>query len=60
MNEFYAFHLVTRNKMVLGQIINFDKDQKNTLYRFFFEKEHLNANGEDFFQILYGQFQMRV
>ncbi|MEO4053713.1 DUF2441 domain-containing protein [Solibacillus sp. CAU 1738] len=56
MNEFYAYHLVTRKNMALGQIINFDKDQKNTLYRFFFEKEQLNAKGEDFIQILYGQY----
>jgi len=34
-NEFYVYHIVTRNKMTTGQIINFDKDQKNTLYSFF-------------------------
>lgn len=51
-NHFFVYHMVTRNKMSLGQVIHFDHDQKNTLYRFFFEKEHLNAKGEDFIQIL--------
>lgn len=51
-NELYVFHIVTRKKMNLGQIIHFDKEQKNNLYHFFFEKEHLNSNGEDFMQIL--------
>ncbi len=27
-NEFYVYHIVTRNKMSTGQIINFDKNQK--------------------------------
>ncbi|MFJ7667393.1 DUF2441 domain-containing protein [Lysinibacillus sp. NPDC097195] len=54
-NEFFAYHLVTRKKMMKGQIIHFDNNQKNTLYSFFFEKQQLNMNGEDFFQILYGQ-----
>lgn len=52
----YVYHVVTRKKMHLGQIINFDKNQKNTLYSFFFERELLNSKGEDFFQILYGQY----
>lgn len=56
MDEFYAYHLVTRNKMTLGQVIYFDMDQKNTLYRFFFEREQLNAKGEDFIQILNGHY----
>lgn len=58
MNEdgFYVYHIVTRNKMNLGQIIIFDENQKNTLYRFFFEREQLNAKGEDFIQILYGHY----
>jgi hypothetical protein len=51
-NDLYVYHIVTRNKMNLGQVIYFDNDQKNTLYRFFFEKEQLNAKGEDFIQIL--------
>ncbi|MGG0186749.1 DUF2441 domain-containing protein [Bacillus rhizoplanae] len=50
-NELYAYHIVTRKKMSLGQIINFDKSQNNTLYRFFFEREQLNSKGEDFIQI---------
>ena len=55
-NELYVYHIVTRNKMSLGQIINFDKNQKNTLYSFFFEREQLNSKGEDFIQILYGHY----
>ncbi|MFB5086362.1 DUF2441 domain-containing protein [Psychrobacillus sp. PGGUH221] len=55
-NEFNVYHIVTRNKMSLGQIINFDKNQKNTLYSFFFEREQLNSKGEDFIQILYGNY----
>ncbi|PEE39436.1 DUF2441 domain-containing protein [Bacillus pseudomycoides] len=51
-NELYVYHIVTRKKMILGQIINFGKNQNNTLYRFFFEKEQLNSKGEDFIQIL--------
>jgi hypothetical protein len=38
--------------MNLGQIIHFDKNQTNTLYHFFFEREQLNSNGEDSIQIL--------
>lgn len=55
-NEFHAYHIVTRNKMTLGQIINFDKNQKNSLYHFFFEREHRNVEGEDLFQILHGNY----
>lgn len=51
-NELLVYHLVTRKKMNLGQVIFFDKNKNNTLYRFFFEKEHLNSKGEDFIQIL--------
>ncbi len=50
--ELTVYHLVTRKKMSLGQIIHFDDNQKNTLYSFFFEREQLNSKGEDFFQIL--------
>ncbi|PFN05148.1 MULTISPECIES: DUF2441 domain-containing protein [Bacillus cereus group] len=53
-NELYVYHIVTRKKMSIGQIINFDKNQNNTLYHFFFEREQLNSKGEDFFQILQG------
>lgn len=55
-NELYVYHIVTRKKMSLGQIINFDKNQRNTLYSFFFEKEQLNSKGEDFFHILHEHY----
>ena len=55
-NELYVYHIVTRKKMSLGQIIHFDKNQKNTLYSFFFEREQLNSKGEDFIQILQGHY----
>ncbi|MUK87871.1 DUF2441 domain-containing protein [Ornithinibacillus sp. L9] len=55
-NEKYVYHIVTRKKMSLGQLINFDKNQKNTLYRFFFEREQRNTKGEDFTQILNSSF----
>ncbi|WP_285397997.1 DUF2441 domain-containing protein [Lysinibacillus sp. fls2-241-R2A-57] len=55
-NEFFVYHIVTSNKMSTGQIINFDKNQKNTLYSFFFEREQLNSKGEDFIKILYGHY----
>ena len=42
--------------MSQGQIINFDNNQKNTLYRFFFEKEQLNSKGEDFIHILQSHY----
>ncbi|MFB5249362.1 DUF2441 domain-containing protein [Bacillus mycoides] len=51
-NEFYVYHVVTRKKMNLGQIIHFDKNQTNTLYHFFFEREQLNSHDEDSIQIL--------
>ncbi|MFF2755843.1 DUF2441 domain-containing protein [Psychrobacillus sp. NPDC058041] len=54
--ELYVYHIVTRKKMSLGQIINFENNQKNTLYRFFFEKEQLNSKGEDFIQILQSHY----
>lgn len=34
----YVYHIVTRKKMALNQIIHFDNQQKNTLYRFFLSK----------------------
>ena len=55
-NDFNAYHIVTNKEMSLGQIINFDNNQKNTLYRFFFERERFNSKGEDFMQILYNHF----
>ncbi|MFE6138701.1 DUF2441 domain-containing protein [Bacillus sp. NPDC057893] len=51
-SEFYSYHIVTKNKMKLGQTIHFDKNQTNTLYHFFFEREQLNSNSEDSIQIL--------
>ncbi|MGE7771378.1 DUF2441 domain-containing protein [Viridibacillus arvi] len=54
VKEFYVYHIVTRKKMSQGQIINFDKNQKNTLFHFFFEREQLNSKGEDFIRILQG------
>ncbi|MGF9964397.1 DUF2441 domain-containing protein [Bacillus rhizoplanae] len=55
-NELYAYHIVTRKKMSLGQIINFDKSQNNTLYHFFFKREQLNSKDEDFIQIFQGHY----
>lgn len=52
----YVYHIVTRKKMALGQTISFDKNQKNTLYHFFFEKEQLNSKSEDFVEILHGHY----
>lgn len=54
--EWHVYHIVTRQRMNLGQIIRFDENQKNTLYHFFFEKEVMNAQGEDFLQILQGHY----
>ncbi|WP_252503373.1 DUF2441 domain-containing protein [Sporosarcina sp. Marseille-Q4943] len=51
-NELFAYHIVTNKKMTLGQIINFDDDQQNTLYRFFFVKELVNSKGDDSLQII--------
>ncbi|MBD8038436.1 DUF2441 domain-containing protein [Solibacillus sp. A46] len=55
-NQFFVYHIVTRNKMSLGQIIYFDENEYNTLYRFFFEAEQLNAKGEDFIQIMQSHY----
>ncbi|MEK5026867.1 DUF2441 domain-containing protein [Paenibacillus sp. FSL M7-1046] len=55
-SELYVYHIVTRRKMDIGQIISFDKNQKNTLYHFFFEQEQLNSKGEDFIQILHSHY----
>lgn len=51
-NVLYVYHIVTRKKMSLGQIVHFEKQQKNALYRFFLEREQLNSKGNDFFRIL--------
>lgn len=50
--ELIVYHIVTRTKMKIGQIITFDNHNHNTLYRFFFEREQLNTKGDDFFRIL--------
>ncbi|MGG5735637.1 MULTISPECIES: DUF2441 domain-containing protein [Bacillus cereus group] len=55
-SEFYAYHIVTRKEMKIGQIIQFDKNQTNTLYRFFFERDQLNSNGEDGIKILINHY----
>ncbi|MFC7688074.1 DUF2441 domain-containing protein [Ureibacillus sp. GCM10028918] len=55
-DQFFVYHIVTRNKMRLGQIIHFDENQYNTLYRFFFENEQVNSKGEDFTQILQNHY----
>lgn len=54
MNEqgFFVYHIVTRKKMKIGQSIQFNKNQTNTLFHFFFERKHLNSNGKDSIQIL--------
>lgn len=41
--------------MRLGQIINSDNNENNS-YRFFFEKKQLNFKGEDYIQILQGNY----
>ncbi|HDR8277337.1 TPA: DUF2441 domain-containing protein [Bacillus cereus] len=38
--------------MKIGQSIQFNKNQTNTLFHFFFERKHLNSSGEDSIQIL--------
>ncbi|MED2933288.1 DUF2441 domain-containing protein [Bacillus wiedmannii] len=55
--EFYTYHIVTRKKMNIGQIIHFDKNQTNTLYRFFFEREQLNSSGEDGIKIINNHYK---
>jgi len=42
-SERYVYHIVTRNKMDIGQMISFDRNTKNTLYHFFFDKEQMNS-----------------
>lgn len=55
-NGLIVYHIVTRKKMKVGQIVNFEENQRNTLYRFFFEREHLNSKAEDFIEIFQNQF----
>ncbi|MGG1149768.1 DUF2441 domain-containing protein [Bacillus wiedmannii] len=55
--EFYAYHIVTNKKMNIGKIIHFDKNQTNTLYRFFFEREQLNSSREDGIKIINNHYK---
>jgi hypothetical protein len=55
METFYAFHLVTNNRMTVGQIIDFTEGQHNTLYRFFLEKEIRNEQQQDVFDVIAGK-----
>lgn len=55
METFYAFHLVTNNRMTVGQRIDFTKGQTNTLHRFFLEKEIRNEQQQDIFQMIAGK-----
>ncbi|KAA0742084.1 DUF2441 domain-containing protein [Bacillus sp. AY3-1] len=55
--EFYVYQIVTREKMNIGQIIHFGKNQTNTLYRFFFEREQLNSSGEDGIKIINNHYK---
>ncbi|PEJ42542.1 DUF2441 domain-containing protein [Bacillus wiedmannii] len=55
--EFYVYHIVTREKMDIRQIIHFDKNQTNTLFHFFFEREHLNSSGEDGIKIINNHYK---
>ncbi|EEM83940.1 MULTISPECIES: DUF2441 domain-containing protein [Bacillus cereus group] len=55
--EFFVYHIVTKKKMHIGQIIPVNKNQHNTLYHFFFEREQLNASGEDGIQILNNHYK---
>ena len=55
METFYAFHLVTNNRMTVGQIIDFSEGQHNTLFRFFLEKEIRNEQQQDVFDVIAGK-----
>ncbi|MER2262016.1 MAG: DUF2441 domain-containing protein [Psychrobacillus sp.] len=55
-NKQIVYHIVTRKRMKVGQVIDFSDNQKNTLYRFFFEREQINSKGEDFVQIFQNQY----
>lgn len=58
-NELVVYHIVTRNKMRVGQIIDFSENQKNTLYHFFFEKEQLNSKEKTLFKFFKTNIQMK-
>lgn len=44
--------------MQKGQRILFNQEHRNNLYRFFFEKELINRDGEDFYQILLKNYSL--
>ncbi|MDQ0208600.1 DUF2441 domain-containing protein [Alkalicoccobacillus murimartini] len=55
-NEHFVYHIVTRKRMTVGQKFIFEKQHYNALYHFFFERENLNSNGEDFIKILHENY----
>jgi hypothetical protein len=59
IEELYVYHIVTRKNMNLGQIIDFDKNQKNTLYHFFLDRERLNSKGETLSRFYTAIIQMK-
>lgn len=46
------YHLVTNKKMKKGQVISFNQDDNNTLYKFFFEKSFINSENRDINEIV--------
>jgi len=52
MEDQIAYHLVTNNRMNIGQKIVFNSETKNNVFNFFFGKEFFNSKGEEYFQIL--------
>ena len=46
------YHIVTRDKYEVGQKLVFSETTNNRLYDFFFKKEFLSSNGQDFFQVI--------
>jgi hypothetical protein len=52
MNANSVYHLVTGAKLIRGQMMHFGKQLPNRLRSFFFDKEIVNSNGEDLYNIL--------
>jgi len=52
MNEIIVYHLVTNMKMELGQKLHINSNEKNTLFKHFFQKELLNKDGYDVTKVL--------
>ena len=46
------YHLVTRNPMYKGQIIDFSNGEYNRLYEFWMKREERTEDGRDVFDIL--------